>query len=210
MNEQVLNEQAAPAVYKRIVEAQHLMMQEGIGKTKRNTGGGNFLYRGIDDVYQALAPVLVKTHLNIRAIRIDKEEDVTAGKMRMVRIKVVYRVTCFDDASSFDVESLGEGSDISDKAAGKAMSYAFKQMIFQLLCIPVVGIEDPDAETIEPTAPMISESLRNAAMDAACDGVKAFRAWFMAQRKEDRAMINLDAAFIAECQKAAQQADSMA
>lgn len=194
-------------VYERVVEAQRLIMAEGIGKNKRNSGGGNFLYRGIDDVYQALSPVLVKCGLNIRPLTIVKEDDSVSGKMRLVRIKITYRIQCAEDGSYFDMESLGEGSDVSDKAAGKAMSYAFKNAIFQLLCIPVVGIDDPDATTVEPPTTFVDQSIIQRARAACMDGTEAYKKFFVSLPNDKRKQLQ-DAGLHAEFKKVAEDADN--
>lgn len=44
---------------------------------------------------------------------------------------------------------MGEGLDKGDKASGKLMSYAYKNLMFQLFCIPVEGQPDPDTDGYE-------------------------------------------------------------
>lgn len=134
-------------VYTAISELTDELRQHGIEKAKKSQGGQfNYAYRGIEDVYAALAPLLPKHHIVIAPVRIEKKPDSTAGKMRLVRIKVSYQITSMEDGSHFCVESLGEGADIGDKAAGKVMSYAYKSLMFQLFCIPVAGISDSDKQ----------------------------------------------------------------
>ena len=81
-------------VYTAISELTDELRQHGIEKAKKSQGGQfNYAYRGIEDVYAALAPLLPKHHIVIAPVRIEKEPDSTAGKMRLVRIKVSYQIT---------------------------------------------------------------------------------------------------------------------
>ena len=45
-------------VYKAINDVQAALSIEGIGKTRTNTQGAGYKFRGIHDVYQALSPLL--------------------------------------------------------------------------------------------------------------------------------------------------------
>jgi hypothetical protein len=66
-----------------------------------------------------------------------------------------YRCVCVEDSSEVNVgPMLGEASDTSDKAGNKALSAAYKYMLFQLFCIPVEGSpEDRDADYSSPQLP---------------------------------------------------------
>jgi hypothetical protein len=55
------------------------------------------------------------------------------------------------DGSSVDTEAIGEAMDSGDKGMNKAMSYAYKYAMLQLLCIPTEAI-DGDVETHPPTS----------------------------------------------------------
>ena len=145
-------------VHAAIVAVADGLRKQGIGKDKKCTGGAQFRYRGIDDVYAALAPLLVANNLHIRPVSIVKEDDTMAGKMRLVRIYVTYEVTSAEDGSSITCVTLGEGCDTSDKASGKAMSYAYKALMFQLFCIPVEGQEDSDSIVHTIEQPFVPES----------------------------------------------------
>jgi hypothetical protein len=132
-------------IYRALVNIADGLRKEGIAKGKKCSGGGNFAYRGIDDVYAAVSPLLASNSVIIRPVTIERLEDVQAGKMRLVRINVQYEAISAEDGSSVTFAGIGEGCDTSDKAAGKALSYAYKTALFQLFAIPVSGQDDPDS-----------------------------------------------------------------
>lgn len=165
----------------------------GINKEKRASGGKiAYAYRSIEDVYAALSPLLPKFKIIIAPVRIEKESDGMAGSMRLVRIKVTYQVTSVEDGSHFCVESLGEGADTGDKAAGKAMSYAYKSLMFQLFCIPVQGVEDSDA-TESPDAhsakPFISDELSEKSRTAANAGKEEWTKFWKSCTRDEREIL---------------------
>ena len=129
-------------VYEAVLEVARDLGRAGIGK--RSSQGLRFSYRSIEDVLAALNPLLYQHHLIIYPERIDQEPG--GGVQRLVRTTITYRFVSTEDGSSFTAQALGEGLDSSDKASGKAMSYAFKSAMFQTFCIPVIGMPDPDAE----------------------------------------------------------------
>ena len=145
-------------IYRALVNVADGLRQQGIAKGKKCAGGGNFAYRGIDDVYAAVSPVLAANSVIIRPVTIERLEDVQAGKMRLVRINVQYEAISAEDGSSVTFAGIGEGCDTSDKAAGKALSYAYKTAIFQLFAVPVAGQEDPDQVVHQIEQPFVDES----------------------------------------------------
>lgn len=126
-----------------------------IGKTKKNNQQG-FLYRGIDDVMNAINPVLTKNHVFIAPQVLEqKREERTSGRGNLLiysvcRVKFTFYA---EDGSYVDVVTVGEGMDSGDKATNKAMSIAFKYACFQVFCIPTEEMKDPDAESYDLNAP---------------------------------------------------------
>ena len=145
-------------IYRALVNIADGLRKEGIAKGKKCAGGGNFAYRGIDDVYAAVSPLLAANSVIIRPVTIERLEDVQAGKMRLVRINVQYEAISAEDGSSVTFAGIGEGCDTSDKAAGKALSYAYKTALFQLFAIPVAGQEDSDQVVHQVEQPFVNES----------------------------------------------------
>ncbi len=126
-----------------------------IGKGKKNAQQG-FMYRGIDDVMNALQPALVKNKVFIipEVVEENREERTTAkgGNMFAVRLRMRFTFTA-DDGSYVQSEVIGEAMDSGDKATNKAMSIAYKYACFQIFCIPTEEMKesDPDAYIPEPS-----------------------------------------------------------
>ena len=148
-------------IYEALVKIEDSLRKTGIAKSKQTTGGGNYKYRGIDQVYEAVSPLLVENKVIIRPMSIVREEDSQAGKFRLVRLMVTYQAICAEDGSTMEFMGIGEGCDTSDKAAGKALSYAYKTALFQLFAIPVEGQEDSDSEVLEVEEPFVQKSTIN-------------------------------------------------
>ena len=128
-----------------------------VGKEKRNQQQG-FMYRGIDDVMNALYPVLSAHGLFLapEVMEHTREERKTAkgGNLIYSIMKVRYTVYA-EDGSSVSATVIGEGMDSADKSSNKAMAVAMKYALFQLFCIPTeeMGRDDPDADTPPQSAP---------------------------------------------------------
>lgn len=137
-----------------------------IGKEKRNTQQG-FKYRGVDDVMNALQPVMVQHGLFVVPEIIDqkREERQTKNKGNLIYSVCTVRYTFYaKDGSSVQCVVVGEGMDSGDKATNKAMSIAFKYACFQVFCIPTEEMKDPDAEVHEVTPK--SKHTENPAVEA--------------------------------------------
>ena len=140
-------------IYEAIAEA---MSEIGaISKAKRNQQQG-FMYRGVDDVMNALQPILVKHKIFIvpEVLEQTREERTTksGGSLTYTILKVKYTFYT-DDGSNISTVIIGEGMDSADKSSNKALSVAFKYACFQVFCIPTEEMKDPDAETPEETVP---------------------------------------------------------
>jgi hypothetical protein len=138
----------------KIYEAISNVMAEigAIGKEKKNLQQG-FMYRGIDDVMNALQPSLVKHKVFIvPEVTSETREEKTNKNGTLlfyVRLGITYRFFT-TDGSSIETKVIGEAMDSGDKATNKAMSIAYKYACFQVFCIPTEEMRDPDAETHEP------------------------------------------------------------
>lgn len=142
-----------PMIYKAISKA---MAEIGaIGKDKRNQQQG-FQYRGIDDVMNALYPVLSKNGLFLapEVLEHTREERQTqrGGNLIYSVMKIKYTLYA-EDGSNVSATVIGEGMDSADKSSNKAMSVAMKYAMFQLFCIPTEEMLDPDSSSPEPSVP---------------------------------------------------------
>lgn len=120
-----------------------------ISKSKRNQQQG-FQYRGIDDVMNALYPILSKYGLFLapEVLEHTREERQTKSGGNLIYSILKIRYTMYaDDGSSVSAVVIGEGMDSADKSSNKAMSVAMKYAMFQLFCIPTEEMIDPDAQT---------------------------------------------------------------
>lgn len=132
-----------------------------ISKGSKNQKQG-YMYRGIDEVYNALQPALIKNHVFVVPEVLDQYREErkgsSGGNLIYSILKVKY--TFYAEDGSFVCATVtGEGMDSGDKASNKAMSAAFKYACFQILCIPTEEMADPDAETPEPSKPSPTNGL---------------------------------------------------
>lgn len=125
-----------------------------IGKEKKNVQQG-FMYRGIDDVMNALQPALVKNNVFVVPYVVEQTREdrqtKNGGNLIYSICKVLFRFYT-TDGSFVEALTIGEGMDSGDKATNKAMAIAFKYACFQVFCIPTEEMKDPDAEVHEPVA----------------------------------------------------------
>ena len=124
-----------------------------IGKGKKNQTQG-FMYRGVDDVMNALQPLLIKYGVFAVPEILEHTREERTSKQGAALIYSVCRIkyTFYaEDGSSVTAVTIGEGMDSGDKSGNKAMAIAFKYACFQLFCIPTEDIKDPDADAHEVT-----------------------------------------------------------
>lgn len=157
-----MSEQAAPHVYAAIAAVMDEVSKSGISKDRRNQQQG-YAFRGIDDVYNALAPMLAKHKLVILPRMLSRTQTERETQKGGVLYDVVvdaefYFVSAVDGSKAEPpVRMIGEGMDSADKATNKAMSAAQKYAAFQTFWIPTEGDNDADATTPEPTRPRAQE-----------------------------------------------------
>ncbi|EME1743931.1 ERF family protein [Cronobacter sakazakii] len=137
-------------VYQAISAVAKDMAATGISKDRTNTQQ-NFKFRGIDQVYNALAPALVNHGLLILPRITDRtvtERTTPKGTVLFyVVVKAEFDFVSTKDGSVHTVVTYGEAMDSGDKATNKAMSIAYKYAAFQAFCIPTEETAiDADAE----------------------------------------------------------------
>lgn len=147
-------------VYKAINQVADVMSKKGISKENKNQQQG-YKFRGIDDVYNALAPALVNAGLVIlpRCLEREVSERTTSkgGVLFYTTLKVDFDFVSVDDGSKHTITTYGEAMDSADKSTNKAMSAAYKYACFQAFCIPTDGDNDADSTTHE-VAPRLRDS----------------------------------------------------
>lgn len=138
-------------VYKAINAVQAELAKSGISKDRRNTQGAGYNFRGIDDIYNALAPLLAEKGLCIlpRVLTRESVERVSkqGGALFYITVEAEFDFVSTADGSKHTVKTFGEAMDSGDKATNKAMSAAYKYAAFQAFCIPTEGDNDADGST---------------------------------------------------------------
>lgn len=156
-------------VYDCIVAVAGELAQAGLSKGRRNEQQG-YQFRGIDDVFNALAPLLAKHRLVIlpRVLSRTVAERATknGGVLFYVTVECAFDFVSADDKSTHTVVTYGEAMDTGDKATNKAQSAAYKYAALQTFCIPTEGGAcDADAVTHEPVP--VSPAVRDIVLQAA-------------------------------------------
>ncbi|MGL0761278.1 ERF family protein [Citrobacter freundii] len=137
-------------VYAAISAVARDMATTGISKDRKNAQQG-FNFRGIDQVYNALAPALVNHGLlilpRITERTVTERTTQKGGVLFYVVVKADFDFVSTEDGSTHTVTTYGEAMDSGDKATNKAMSIAYKYAAFQAFCIPTEETAiDADAE----------------------------------------------------------------
>ena len=145
-------------VYKAISAVMLAIGKVGISKDR---SAQSYKFRGVDDVLNALSPLLSLNGLIVlpRVISRESVERITqkGGAIFYVTILMEFDFVSAFDGSKHTVATYGEAMDSSDKATNKAMSAAFKYACFQAFCIPTEGDNDTEnsAHEVVPAVVMI-------------------------------------------------------
>lgn len=142
-------------VYEAINKVQRALAVEGISKNRKNSQQG-YNFRGIDDIYNVVSPLLGQHGLCILPRVMSREcvERTTAkgSALFYVTCAVEFDFVASEDGSKHTVTTYGEAMDSADKATNKAMSAAYKYAVMQAFAIPTEGDNDADAHTHEVAA----------------------------------------------------------
>jgi hypothetical protein len=138
-------------VYEAIAKVQGELAKTGISKNRRNKQGEGYMFRGIDDVYAALSPLLAANGLCIipRVISRDiaERQSSRGNPLFYVTVHAEFDFVSAEDGSKHTAATFGEAMDSGDKATNKAMSAAYKYAAFMTFAIPTEGDNDADATT---------------------------------------------------------------
>lgn len=139
-----------PLVYAAIAAVQAELAHIGISKGRENKAQG-YSFRGIDDVYNALAPILAKHRLCFLPRMISREmvEKVSVSNKALfyVTVQAEFDLVAAEDGSKHTIGTFGEAMDAGDKATNKAMSAAYKYAAMQCFAIPTEGDNDSESQT---------------------------------------------------------------
>jgi len=142
-------------VYAAISAVSAALSKEGISKSRKNDQQG-FSFRGIDEVLNALAPILAEHKLLVLPRVLGREvierQTRNGGALFYVTLAVEFDFISAVDGSSHTIKTYGEAMDSGDKATNKAMSAAYKYAAIQAFCIPTEGDHDADKTTHDVAA----------------------------------------------------------
>lgn len=150
-------------VYKKIHAAVCALRIEGIAKSKecKAGAGGNYRFRGIDDVYNSLSAVISEVGLILIPKVIESKSNMIPRDNNKfsehVTVHTEFTLVDPDDGSKMVGSAYGEAIDTGDKAFGKAQSYAYKAFAFQAFCIPTEGDNDTENHDHEVSAPLLTQ-----------------------------------------------------
>lgn len=143
------------AEHANIHEAIAAVMAEVGYVEKQSKPGLNYTYAGEAALIAAVRPAMVEHAITMAVVEINdvkREEHPTRNGGTMTHTVLRARIA-FIHAPSKDtlvVEALGEGADVGDKSASKAMTGAYKYALRQTFCIETG--DDPDSQSSDEQA----------------------------------------------------------
>lgn len=132
-------------VYQAINAVAADLSQSGIAKRHWNEER-EYQYRSVEDVLNALAPLLARHKLCVLPRVIERHGQSLGAAAQLVTVRAAFDLVSALDGSKHTIESFGEAVDDSDKGTAKATSAAYKTAMLQAFCIPVPQ-EDADARS---------------------------------------------------------------
>jgi hypothetical protein len=124
-----------------------------IGKDQRNEQQ-KFMYRGHDDVMNALNPLLAKHGIYFvpRVLERVPGERTTQRGTTMYEVNLLVEFTFYGaQGDSVTASAWGEGTDSGDKSTNKAMTMALKNVVAQAFALATQELSDADAGSPEET-----------------------------------------------------------
>ena len=140
----------AEKIYQNIIKAMNEV--NSISKDNYNQLQ-KFKFRGIDDVMNAMHPILSKNNIFVAPEVEDfsrEERTSKNGGLIIYTIATIKFTFYAEDGSNIVVKVIGEAMDSGDKGMNKAMSIAYKYALFQVFCIPTEDDPDKDSYTLAP------------------------------------------------------------
>lgn len=155
---------------------------EVIAKTRRSEASGNYMFRGIEELLEAIAPACRRhgllTPTSVGAPIISTYQAGSSGRTTMNHVILPVTVH-FRTPGGEVVESggLGEAADSGDKAVSKAYSVGYREIMFKTFVIPTRG-DDYDTERGDATrAPKMTEAEQAAAAAEQAESVAVSLGW---------------------------------
>ena len=124
-------------------------------------GAGGYKFRGIDDMYNVIQPLMAKHGVfcapEVLASESERYAKDTGKASFRVTVRVRHRFYA-SDGSYIDSTTIGEGLDSSDKASLKAMSSAMKSAFIETFSIPTKEMSDLVSEDA-PAGPRLAQTV---------------------------------------------------
>lgn len=164
-------------VYQAINAVQSDLAHQGISKDRTNSSqGSGYKFRGIDDVYNTISPLLAKHGLCIlprmMSRSVTERQTAKGSAIFYTTVEAEFDFVSAEDGSKHTVRTFGEAMDMSDKSTNKAMSAAYKYACLQAFAIPTEGDNDADAQTLE-----VQPGLLESVISDYCDAMKSSMAF---------------------------------
>lgn len=132
---------------KKIYESLGNVSQQ-IKHIAKDQKGFNHSFRGINQVLNELSPLFKKEKIlvskKIVNVKNERYKNEKGKDERWIELHCIYKFTSMLDGSFFEVEGIGEAIDSGDKATGKAISNAYKYVIFEMFNIATEEQKDSD------------------------------------------------------------------
>jgi hypothetical protein len=146
---EIIPVEGTPAIYPAMSAV--MAELEAIGKTSKNVQQ-NFLFRGVDAVYNAIHPLLAKYRIFIlprvlEGMRREERATRSGGTVIYSIIKMEFDfVSGLDGSRVTSGPFMGEAMDSGDKGLNKCEAVAHKYCLTQTFVVPYKGMEadDPD------------------------------------------------------------------
>jgi hypothetical protein len=147
------NTKEAPQSVGLIYAAMAKVMGEigAVAKDRKNPQQG-YAFRGIDDLYNAAQPAMVKHGVFCAPTvteRIREERQGKSGGTLFYTTLTVRHRFYASDGSFVDVVTVGEAMDSGDKSTNKAMSAAMKYALIEVFAVPTEEDNDTENQTHE-------------------------------------------------------------
>lgn len=136
-------------IHQRMAEA--MADIKAIGKDRVNPQQ-RYNFRGIDDAYNALQPILAQHGVFPvpTVLSFEREARQTKNGGTLLSTLALVRYTFYaPDGSSVEAVTLGEGMDSGDKSANKAMAAAQKYALLQVFMVPTEEPKDSENDSPE-------------------------------------------------------------
>lgn len=163
-----------------------------LGKDQRTDSGTRFNFRGVDDVMNAVGPVLRKHGVSVvpTAVTHCPENYSTKSGTAMRNVTVIVSYAIHGPAGdTLPGAAAGEASDAGDKATPKAMSVAFRTFLLQALCLPT-DERDPDMDQYERAPEPTEEELAQQVADGVRDATTEAQVREWGNRAHARGLLN--------------------